>query len=82
MKPGTLVRVFPLLNDLNKNKLGIIIERYTGYLNDITKIHEISYDIHIDYTDAVYRVKIGHEIYLYSDFELEIISIAENTKKR
>ena len=81
MKPGTLVRVFPLLNDLNKNKLGIVIERYTGYLNDITKIHEISYDIQLDYTDAVYRVKIGRDIYLYSDFELEIVSMVEDSKK-
>ena len=78
IKVGTLVYVYPLLGDLTYGKVGLIVDILDMPPADISNLHEVAYGFELDYANDVYRVKIGKQIYLYSDVEVVEIENKQN----
>jgi hypothetical protein len=78
LRIGTLVYVYPLLGDLTYGKIGLIIGVLDIAPSEISNLHEVAYGFELDYANEVYRVKIGKQIYLYSDVEVVEIENKQN----
>ena len=78
LRIGTLVYVYPLLGDLTYGNIGLIIGVLDIAPSEISNLHEVAYGFELDYANEVYRVKIGKQIYLYSDVEVVEIENKQN----
>ena len=75
---GTLVYVYPLMGDLTYGKIGLIVGILESSPTEISRLHEVAYGFELDYANEVYRVKIGRDIYLYSDVEVIEVENKQN----
>lgn len=84
LKIGSLVKVYSFWNETLDGKMGIIVQNEVNYCDH--PFYELFGDLDLDDVhEACYEVKVDNFIYLFTDYELELISEPsssnENTKK-